>query len=220
MKDGDRIRIIITHKNLDNPISTPLIKIEGGKVSLLDLERYFRALEYKEIPLNEIRIEIQTTIIPRGKGRLCATKNNLARKTSVISIKNSDSICAARAIVTAMANQNKHLWDKTSLQDGFNKSRRLQELKAKELHKNAGVPENEFGSTLDDIKTFAEHLDIEINIVDANQFNNIIATVGEFKGETSNQIYILKDRNHFNVITSMPAFLYKNHYCHTCKKGF
>ena len=134
LKDGDRIRIIITHQNLDNPISTPLIKIQDGKISLWDLERYFRVLEYKEIPLNEIKIEIQTTIIPKGKGRLYATKNNLARKTSVISIKNTDTICAARAIVTAMANQNKHLWDKTSLMNGFNKSRRLQELKAKELH--------------------------------------------------------------------------------------
>ena len=87
--------------------------------------------------MNEIRIEIQTIIIPRGKGRLCATKNNLARKTSIISIKNSDTICAARAIVTAMANQNKHLWSKTQLKDGFNKSRRLQELKAKELHQKS-----------------------------------------------------------------------------------
>ena len=56
MKDGDRIRIIITHQNLDNPISTPLITIQDKKISLLDLERYFRALEYKEIPLDEIRL--------------------------------------------------------------------------------------------------------------------------------------------------------------------
>ena len=102
LKNGDIIRIFVNHPKLDNPISTPQIKIQDGKISLFELERYFRALEYKEIPLNEIEIVIQTIIIPKGKGRLNATKNNLARKTSVITIKNSDSICAARAIVTAI----------------------------------------------------------------------------------------------------------------------
>ena len=89
----------------------------------------------------------------------------------VITIKNSDSICAARAIVTAMANQNKHLWGASSIKNGFNRSGKLQELKAKELHKKAGVDENEHGSTLADIKQFAEYLNIQINIVDVNQFN-------------------------------------------------
>ena len=33
-------------------------------------------------------------------------------------------------------------------------------------------------------------------------------------------IYLYKNKNHFDVITSMPGFLCKKYYCHTCKKAY
>ena len=33
-------------------------------------------------------------------------------------------------------------------------------------------------------------------------------------------IYLLKNKNHFDVITSMTGFLCKSYYCHTCKKTY
>ena len=33
-------------------------------------------------------------------------------------------------------------------------------------------------------------------------------------------VYLYKNGNHFDVITSMPGFLCKDYYCHTCKKAF
>ena len=33
-------------------------------------------------------------------------------------------------------------------------------------------------------------------------------------------IYLYKNGNHFDVITSMPGFLCKDYYCHTCKKAY
>ena len=109
-------------------------------------------------------------------GRLRVMKSNLKQKNSVITIKNDDSICLARAIVTAVANINKTQWTKSQLRDGFNRSRKLQKKMAEKLHEEAGVEINEFGSTLEDVTRFANHLKIQINIVDFEYFNELILT--------------------------------------------
>ena len=33
-------------------------------------------------------------------------------------------------------------------------------------------------------------------------------------------IYLYKNKNHFDVITSMTGFLCKSYYCHSCKKSY
>lgn len=82
--------------------------------------------------------------------------------------------------------------------------------------KKSGVDINEFGSTLEDVQTFANHLGIQINIVDSDYFKEII-----FSTEPKDQmIYLYKNKNHFDVITSMPAFLCKDYCCHTCKTSY
>ena len=167
LKDGDKIRWILSHPSWNNPISTKLITIRGPISDMDIINNLVNFVEYKEVPLSEVKIEIQSINIPRGMGRLHVMKSNLKQKTSIITIKNDDSICLARAIVTAVANINKTQWTKTQLKDGFNKSRKLQKIEAEKLHKEAGVEINEFGSTLEDVKKFAEHLKIQINVVDA-----------------------------------------------------
>ena len=67
------------------------------------------------------------------------------------------------------------------------------------------------------MNTFAKHLGVQINIVDTDYFNDIIHTANP---DANKIIYLHNDKNHYNVITSMPAFLAKDHYCHTCKKGY
>ena len=219
LKDGDKIRWILSHPSWNNPISTKLITISGS-ISANDLiNELVNFVEYKEVPLSEVKIEIQSINIPRGMGRLHVMNSNLKQKTSVITIKNDDSICLARAIVTAVANINKTQWTKTQLKDGFNKSRKLQKIEAEKLHKEAGVEINEFGSTLEDVKKFAEHLKIQINIVDAECFNELILTT-EKPDVNSQMIYLYKNKNHFDVITSMTGFLCKSYYCHSCKKSY
>ena len=85
------------------------------------------------------------------------------------------------------------------------------------LHKEANVEINEYGNDLNDIEKFAKHLDIEINIIDAEQFNNIIYTSN--KG-SEDKIYLLKTRNHFDVIKSMTAFYDSPYYCQECNKAY
>ena len=94
-------------------------------------------------------------------------------------------------------------WSKTQLQDGFNKSRKLQKKQALKLHEGAQVEINDYGNDLSDVEKFAKHLGIEINIIDAEQFNSIVYTAN--KG-SEDKIYLLKTRNHFDVIKSLTAF--------------
>ena len=218
LKDGDKIRWILSHPMWYKPISTKLITISGSLTSYDLINKLLNFVEYKEVPLSEVKIEIQSIKIPRGMGRLHVMKSNLNQKKSVITIKNDDSICLARAIVTAVANINKTQWTKTQLKDGFNKSRKLQKMEAEKLHEEAGVEINEFGSTLEDVKKFANHLQIQINIVDAEYFNELIFTTEN--EHNCQMIYLYKNKNHFDVITSMTGFLCKAYYCHTCKKTY
>ena len=59
------------------------------------------------------------------------------------------------------------------------------------LHEEANVEINNYGNDLSDIETFAKHLGIEINIIDAEQFNSIVYMVS--KG-SSDKTYLLKTK--------------------------
>ena len=214
LKSNDRIRLVISNDELNHPISTKLLKVSDFKLNqLLDV---INTLEYKEIYLENCKIIIQSVKIPSGKGRLYLSKQTVNRKQCIITIKNNDTICLARSIVTAYANLHPEIYTTTQLKDGFNKSRKLQEIKAKELH-NANVEINEYGNSLEDVNSFASHLDVEINIIDSEQFNEIIYTSNNGK---TDKIYLYKTRNHFDVIKSMTAFLDVAYYCHSCKKAY
>ena len=209
------LRLVIQSEELPNAISTKFNKVQNFK--LVDLENVINILEYHAIPLEKCKIIVQSIKIPTGKGRLYLTNDTVSRKRSIVMVKNDDTTCLARSIVTAMTNLHPEKWMKTQLQDGFNKSRNLQKKQALKLHEEAQVEINDYGNDLSDIETFAKHLGIEINIIDAEQFNNIVYTAN--KGH-EDKIYLLKTRNHFDVIKSLTAFYDTPYYCHECKKAY
>ena len=84
------------------------------------------------------------------------------------------------------------------------------------LHEETNVKINDYGNDLSDVESFAKHLEIEINIIDAEQCNSIVYTAN--KGH-EDKIYLLKTRNHFDVIKSLTAFYDTTYFCHECKKG-
>ena len=174
-------------------------------------------MEYRAIPIENCKIVVQSVKIPAGKGILYLTKDTISRKNCIITIKNNDNICLSRSIVTALANLQPEKWTKAQLKNGFNASRKLQKDEAMKLHKEANVEINEYGNDLADVETFAKHLGIEINIIDAEQFNSIIYTANK---DSEDKIYLLKTRNHFDVIKSLTAFYDTPYYCHECKKAY
>ena len=215
LSDNDMLRLVIQNEEVPNAISTKFNKVENFKLG--DLENVINILEYRAIPIKKCKIVVQSVKIPTGKGRLYLTKDTISRKVCIITVKNDDTTCLARSIVTAMANLHPEKWTKTQLHDGFNKSRKLQKEQAMKLHEEAHVEINDYGNDLSDIESFAKHLDIEINIIDAEQFNNIIYTA---KKGSEVKIYLLKTRNHFDVVKSMTAFYDSPYYCHECKKAY
>ena len=215
LSNNNMFRLVIQNEEFPNAISTKFNKVENFKLG--DLENVINILEYRATPIEKCRIVVQSVKIPTGKGRLYLTKDTISRKGCIITVKNDDTTCLARSIVTTMANLHAEKWTKTQLHDGFNKSRKLQKEQAMKLHEEAHVEINDYGNDLSDIEKFAKHLGIEINIIDAEQFNSIIYTAN--KG-SEDKIYLLKTRNHFDVIKSLTAFYDTPYYCHECKKAY
>ena len=209
LSDNDRLRFVIQNEELPKAISTKFKKVKGFE--LRDLETIINILEYRSIPIEKCKIVVQSVKIPAGQGRLYLTKDTISRKSCIITIKNDDNICLARSIVTALANLQPEKWTKTQIHDGFNKSRKIQKEQAMKLHEEAYVEINDYGNDLSDVEKFAKHLNIEINIIDSEMFNSIIYTAN--KG-AEYKIYLLKTRNHFDVIKSMTAFYDSKYYCH------
>ena len=194
--NNDRLRFVIQNEELLNAISTKFNKVQDFKLG--DLEQVIKILEYRDIRLQNCKIVVQSVKIPAGKGRLYLMKDIILRKNCMITVKNDDTICLARAIVMAYANLKPEGWSKTQLHDGFNKSSKLQKKRALKSHEEAQVEINDYGNDLSDIETFAKHFGIETTI-DAEQFNSIIYPAN--KG-SEGKIYLLKRRNHFEVIKS------------------
>ena len=215
LSNNDMLRLVVQNEELPNAISTKFNKVQDFKLG--DLEAIINILEYRAIPIENCKIVVQSVKIPIGKGRSYLTKDTVSRKGCIITVKNDDTCCLARSIVTAMANLHPEKWTKTQLHDGFNKSRKLQKEQAMKLHEEAHVEINDYGNDLSDIEKFAKHLDIEINIIDAEQFNNIVYTAN--KG-SEDKTYLLKTRNHFDVKKSLTAFYDTPYYCHECKKTY
>ena len=155
LSNNDMLRLVIQNEELPNAISTKFNKVENFKLG--DLENVINILEYRAIPIEKCKIVVQSVKIPTGKGRLYLTKDTVSRKGCIITVKNDDTTCLARSIVTAMANLHPEKWTKTQLHDGFNKSRKLQNVQVTKLHEEARVEINDYGNDLSDIETFATH---------------------------------------------------------------
>ena len=208
------LRLVIQNEELPNAISTKFNKVENFKLG--DLENVINILEYRAIPIKKCKIVVQSVKIPTGKGRLYLAKDTVSRKDCIIMVKNDDTICLARAIVTAHASLRPERWSNTQPKNGFNSSRKLQRLQAMKLYEDAHVEINDYGNDLSDIETFAKHLDIEIKVIDTEQFNNMIYTANKC---SEDKIYLLKTKNHFDVIKSLTTFYDTPYYCHECKKA-
>ena len=80
----DLFRIFVSHPSWRRPCSTKQAKFSEELKFFEDIARW---VEYKDVPLEELEMEVQSFLIPKGKGRLKATKDNLSRKKTVICIK-------------------------------------------------------------------------------------------------------------------------------------
>ena len=149
-------------------------------------------------------------------GRMCLNREN-KRKKCIITIKNTDQICCARALVTMKAHCHRE-----EGMDGFRNWQNLkrglpvQEQQAKQLHQQAGVPEGPCG--VKELHQFQRALgpSYQLLVMLRKKPFDLI-----FKGpDAPHQIRLLKSNNHFDGLTSFPAFLNRSYYCIECQRGF
>ena len=113
LSDNDMLRLVIQNEELPNAISMKFNKVQDFK--LADLENVINILEYQAIPIEKCKIIVQSIKIPTGKGRLYLMRDTISRKNCIITIKNDDTICLARSVVTSLANLHPERWSKTQL---------------------------------------------------------------------------------------------------------
>ena len=116
------LRPVIQNEELPKAISTKFNKVQDFQLG--DLETIINILEYRAILIEKCKIVVQSVKIPASKGRLYLTNDTVSRKRSIVTVKNDDTTCLARSIVTAMANLHPEKWTKTQLQDGFEETSR------------------------------------------------------------------------------------------------
>ena len=149
-------------------------------------------------------------------GRRCLEKV-LKNKRSIITIKNQDSLCCARAIVTMRAHchrdrdsESKALWD--TLRQGYPR----QTTMARELHRLAGVPEGPCG--FEELQKFQDALGEQYRLLVMSMAKPFLLI---FKGPRApHTICLLKADDHYNGCTSFKGFMNRGYYCVECEKGY
>ena len=149
-------------------------------------------------------------------GQRCLDKEN-KRKQCIISINNTDALCCARAIVTMRAHCHKNDGvDGHRHWENLKRGLPIQEKEAKELHREANVPEGACG--LKELRRFQEALGSDYQLLVMTRMKPFSLI---FIGPSApHQIRLLKSNNHYDGCTSFPAFVNKSYYCLDCEKGF
>ena len=149
-------------------------------------------------------------------GRMCLDREN-RKKRCIITIKNTDKLCCSRAIVTmrSFCHKNEGV---DSFREWENQKRGypIQEQQAKELHRQAGVAEGPCG--VEELHQFQQALSPSYQLLVMTRLKPFSLI---FKGpDAPHKIRLLKSNDHFDGLTSFPAFLNRSYYCVDCQRGF
>ena len=212
-----RIKIVPIHDIiLTKHNSWPIRTYNTVRQLFMDqMERLLNSAE--ELNIDEVSFEV--TIIPNrtGKGKDALKILNVISKRSIIQINNNDTICLARAIVTALA-ANNLLDDFTDSQlKHIKQGRSLQKRLATDLHEKSNVDIKEDGNDLDDLKVLEKYLNVRIIIFTSNSTEYILYSGNE---EYNDQIYLYLHDEHFDVVSNITGFLAKHRFCKICLIGY
>ncbi|KAL9970542.1 hypothetical protein ACROYT_G022936 [Oculina patagonica] len=119
-------------------------------------------------------------------------------KHSVVTVKNKDDLCCARAIVTAKAKVDNHPnWH------GFQKGTKIQYEQALLLHHEADVPFGPFGyEELQKFSLAPSLYEYQLLLVDETRGYRVLT----FGPPQDKKLVLVYNDNHYDVITSLPGY--------------
>ena len=171
-----------------------------------------------------------------GRGRsIVNLETDIKSKKSVVSIRNQDYMCLARALAVSLAHldfqeakggaKEREMRNRYNLVRKGDRNRKtsVQKKKAIEYHRLAGI-QTDRPTSLSDIPKFEDALDIDIYIFAAHLNQKLLYPDRE-RPRRRRRCYLFftkhqENQGHFDAITNVPAFLGKSYFCHTCLKAF
>ena len=221
MNPNDQVRFVLSSKQLQTPITVPFCSLEELTTEkvLSHVEKVVQSNE--EFRLNNtVNIDVIRVEMPQGSGRsrrdIVNIRDYLKKKKSVIPINNKDDLCLARSLVVSIARIEKDPRYKRIIEPGNS----IQRERAFDLHEAANVPLGPCG--LNEVELFQQYLvNYQIIVVSGDQNNSIIYPYQpQANPNPEKSIYLYYQANHFDVISTLPGFLSKNYFCHTCHKPY
>ena len=222
MDKKDQVRFVLRSQQLDTPISIPFLPLEQ-----LTTERIFSQIERviqsnQDFRLNDtVTVDIIHVLAPEGSGKSKVKRTTLnireylKKKGSVITINNTDNLCLARALSVAVARIEKDP-KYVQIKDS---GKHIQLQRALDLHQAANVPLGPCG--MDEVKLFQQHLtNYQIIVVSGDHNNSIIYPPKPSGTDEKPAISLYYHNKHFDVITTLPGFLNKSYFCHSCHKSY
>ena len=212
----DIVRIYVHHPSLETDISIPATRLRDLKPEVIMNAIVYVLQSHHHLPiLQDFLIELGVLKLPRGGAKVSITnyKKDAKKKTSIVVIKNKDNMCMARAIVTGKK-QIEGPRREYKLMQKYNHY--SQTNQAEDLHVKAGVPMTRM-STFEDLPKFEQAINARVVVFDI-QLQKSIVYYGDESKETV--IYLCKDGEHFDLISSITGFFGKNRFCHNCLKTY
>ena len=227
---NDVVRIYIDHPNLEKAIIVTPVYL--GDIDGEEILKYVDHVIYSsgDIPADEeLDINVACVKLIGGSSRRQLTNidEDIIRKKSLITIKNTDNSCLPRAIVVGLAklkmdeNPFSHFY--ALKYHRLRDSRlRYQGVEALKLRKEVNIPENREG-LISDIPLYEKHLKVSIRVVSAEYGKCLIYSGSDDKYDR--KIFLFHTVNeqgvgHFDTVTKMNALLCTQYYCSECNKGF
>ena len=221
IKKSDLVRIYINHEDLKVPIVvTPRKWSEMSAQAIMDRIQYVLSSKDSLKVDKSLEIHVGSIIVPSGS-RFCiqyvtGDHSCLIRKRSIVTIRNRDKMCFARALVVAMAKVDNH----PQYQKIRRSQLRLQRILAMDLYDMVGMPYDE-EIALCDIHKFEEQCNRQVIVFSATVEHGPLY-VGRHRERKIYVYHTVMDNGegHFDAILNIKGCLGNAYFCDRCYLGF
>ena len=234
VRDNDKVRISITHPDLEFGIHIPFDNASqiSGHTLLNEIEKVSQSNRKFKIHDGQIHVEMTHITMPEGSGTPRRNRHfgshinieNMAKvKRSIVKIDNAhDSMCLARSIVVGICNVNRTkdpAWEKRWHLIRQSK-KYLQEQEARNLLDSVGISHDQ-PCGVDEYKKIQQFLypDYVIKIWPQFEKMEMLFEHPPMK-EGCKVLHVYYHDGHYDCITSITGFLGCCYFCEHCNYGY